>query len=193
MVTSLRANSINPKPIKTRPTRPAVVSGRVTNKKTPTKINKGDNQDRSRENKTAMTLVPMSAPNITAKAGVRPTKPCPTNEETIKAVAVLDCTKAVTAKPESIAVKRFFIPTPKTDLNLLPNTCNMPLRTKCVPQTKRAIAANKLSKWVINLPFKNKNSRLSTIYYLSLSRKKAKEMLVIWVFLKRIENWVYFF
>ena len=69
------------------------------NSTTPTKMNSGDSQDRSNENTTAIRLVPTSAPSITASAVGSATRPWPTKEETISAVAVLDCTSAVTPMP----------------------------------------------------------------------------------------------
>ena len=74
------------------------------NSTTPTKMNSGDSQDRSNENTTAIRLVPTSAPSITASASGRATRPWPTKEETIRAVAVLDCTSAVTPRPDRAAV-----------------------------------------------------------------------------------------
>ena len=74
------------------------------NSTTPTKMNSGDSQERSNENTTAIRLVPMSAPSIIASASGSATRPWPTNAETISAVAVLDCTSAVTPMPERAAV-----------------------------------------------------------------------------------------
>ncbi len=84
------ASSIRPKPIKMRPKRPSGFDWRETNSTTPTKMKSGDNQERSNENTTAMRLVPMSAPSITASAIGSVTSPWPTKEETMSAVAVLD-------------------------------------------------------------------------------------------------------
>ncbi len=67
-------------------------------------MNSGDSQVRSNENTTAIRLVPMSAPSMTARANGRVISPCPTNEETMSEVAVLDCTRAVTPMPEMAAV-----------------------------------------------------------------------------------------
>ena len=86
--------------------RPAAVDGRVMNSTTPTKMKSGDSHDRSAENSTDISAVPMSAPRITASAAGSVTRPWPTKEEVISEVAVLDCTSAVTPMPESAAVKR---------------------------------------------------------------------------------------
>ena len=67
-------------------------------------MNRGDSHDRSRENTTAIRLVPMSAPSSTASASGSAISPWATNDETIRAVAVLDCTRAVTPMPERAAV-----------------------------------------------------------------------------------------
>src|SRR3954465_10649290 len=66
---------------------------------TPTKISSGESHDRSNENTTAMTLVPTSAPSITASAALVVTRFLPTNEATIRHVAVLDCTLLVPPRP----------------------------------------------------------------------------------------------
>ncbi len=95
-----------PRPISTRPTRPATVAERVMNSTTPTKMNIGESQERSAENSTEISAVPTSAPRITASAAGSVTRPWPTKEEVISEVAVLDCTRAVTPMPERAAVKR---------------------------------------------------------------------------------------
>jgi len=130
----------------TRPTRPAAVSLRVMNSTTPTKMNSGDSQDRSMENTTAITLVPMSAPSITARAAGRLTSPWPTNEDTMSAVAVLDCTSAVTPMPDSTAVMRVLTLCAISWRRLAPNTRRMPVRTRCVPQISSATAARRFRR-----------------------------------------------
>ena len=57
---------------------------------TPAKIRSGDTQERSNEKTTAITLVPTSAPSITASAALVATRFLPTNDATIRHVAVLD-------------------------------------------------------------------------------------------------------
>ena len=151
-VTSCSASNISPKPIRMRPMRPTVVAWRAMKSTTPMKMNSGESQDRSRENTSAIRLVPMSAPSITAKADCNVIRPWPTKEATISAVAVLDCTRAVTPTPEAIAVRRLLILLDRTLRRLAPKTRTMPVRTSCVPQTSRAMAASRLSKWVTKLP-----------------------------------------
>ena len=84
--------------------RPTLVDWREMNSTTPMKMNSGDSQDRSNENTTAIRLVPTSAPSITASASGSVTSPWPTKADTMSAVAVLDCTSAVTPMPERAAV-----------------------------------------------------------------------------------------
>ena len=151
-VTSLSASSIRPRPIKIRPTRPTVVDCRAMNSTTPIKMKRGESQDRSRENSRAIRLVPMSAPSITASAPGRLISPCPKNEDTISAVAVLDCSSAVTPIPDKAAVNRLATLRASTWRRFAPNTRKMPVRTSWVPQTSRAIAASRLSKWVKQFP-----------------------------------------
>ena len=50
--------------------RPTPLFWREMNMTTPTKISSGDSHDRSNENTTAITLVPTSAPSITASAAL---------------------------------------------------------------------------------------------------------------------------
>ena len=145
-VMSRKASSISPRPISTLPTRPTVVSWRAMNSTTPIKMNRGESQDKSIANTTAITLVPTSAPSITASAAGRPTRPWPTNEETMRAVAVLDCTSAVTPMPESTAVRRVLTLREISWRRLAPKTRKMPVRTRWVPQINRATAARRLRR-----------------------------------------------
>jgi len=64
----------------------------------------------------------------------------------MSAVAVLDCTSAVTPMPESAAVKRLPRLRASHERRLAPNTRNTPVRTRCMPQISRAIAASKFSR-----------------------------------------------
>lgn len=75
-----------------------------------------------------------------------PTRPWPTNDDTMSAVAVLDCTTAVTPMPERTAVNRLLTLREMSWRRLAPNTRRMPVRTRCVPQMSRATAANKFNK-----------------------------------------------
>ncbi len=98
-LTSCRASSISPRPMSTRPTSPTGVPWRRMKSVTPMKMHSGESQDRSKENTTAMTAVPMSAPSITASAASTAMRTRPTKEAAMSAVAVLDCTGAVTPRP----------------------------------------------------------------------------------------------
>ncbi len=97
---------MRPSPIRTRPKRPTLVSCRVRNSTTPTKIRNGDSHDRSNENTSTIRLVPTSAPSITASAGAVPIRPWPAKAATISAVAVLLWSSPVTPSPANSAVKR---------------------------------------------------------------------------------------
>ena len=61
-------------------------------------------------------------------------------------VAVLDCTRAVTPMPESAAEKRLPMLRASMVRRLAPNTRSTPVRTRCVPQTSRAMAASRFSR-----------------------------------------------
>ena len=115
---------------------------------TPTKIRSGESHDRSSENTTAMRLVPTSAPSITASAALVVTRFLPTKEATIRQVAVLDCTRLVTPRPAIRARKRLPKLSARIRRRFSPNTRSMPVRTMCVPQTSRAIAARRLRRWI---------------------------------------------
>jgi len=130
----------------TRPTRPATLAEREMNSTTPTKMNIGESQDRSAENSTAMRAVPTSAPRITASAAGSVTSPCPTKEDVISEVAVLDCTRAVTPMPESAAVNRLRMLCTRILRRLAPNTRSTPVRTRCVPHTSNATAASRFRR-----------------------------------------------
>src|SRR6185369_6280509 len=147
--TSRSASSISPSPIRIRPKRPTWFDSRMRYSTTPTKMNSGDSHDRSNENTTVIRLVPMSAPNITASAIGRVTRPWPTNAEMISAVAVLDWTSAVTPKPDMAAAQRLATLWASTLRKLAPNTRRMPVRTRWVPQTSSAMAARRFNKCFI--------------------------------------------
>ena len=132
-----------------RPKRPTGCDWRLRNSTTPTKMNSGESQDRSNENTTAIRLVPTSAPSITASASGSVTRPWPTKDETIRAVAVLDCTSAVTPRPERAAVQRLATLWASTLRRLAPNTLRMPVRTRWAPQTSSEMAARRFNKCFI--------------------------------------------
>ncbi len=106
--------------------RPTVVDWRAMKSTTPIKMNSGDNHDRSRENTTAIRLVPTSAPSITASAEGSTMSPWPTKDATINAVAVLDCTRAVTPRPDMTALSRLLTLLARMLRRLAPNTRSMP-------------------------------------------------------------------
>jgi len=110
--------------------RPAIEAWRETNITTPQKISKGESQERSVENSTAIRAVPMSAPRITARASGKAISPCPTKEEVMSAVAVLDCTTAVTPMPASAALNRLPMLRDSSSRRLAPNTRSTPVRTR---------------------------------------------------------------
>ena len=146
---SCRPNVIRPKPIATVPMRPAVLFSFDMKSTTPTKISNGESQDKSKENTTAIRLVPISAPSITERPAAKPTNPLPTKDEMITAVAVLDCTRPVTASPATTDLKRLLRLLASTRRKFSPNIRITPVRTMLVPHTRSAIAASKFSRWII--------------------------------------------
>ena len=64
----------------------------------------------------------------------------------IRQVAVLDWIRLVTPSPASSALKREPMLCASTRRRFSPNTRRMPVRTICVPQTSRAIAASRFSR-----------------------------------------------
>ena len=113
----------------TRPTRPAVVACRDVKRITPITMSRGDSQDRSKEKTTAIRLVPMSAPSITASPAPVAIKPCPTNEDAIRQVAVLLWMSPVTPSPASIAVNWLSVLCLSTRRRSSPRTRSTPVRT----------------------------------------------------------------
>jgi hypothetical protein len=151
--TSCSASSISPRPISTRPTRPATVDERVMNSTTPTKMNIGESHERSAENSTEISAVPTSAPRITASAAGSVTRPCPTKDEVMSEVAVLDCTSAVTPMPERAAVNRLRMLCTRILRRLAPNTRSTPVRTRWVPHTSSATAASRFRRCFMGVGF----------------------------------------
>ena len=76
-----------------------------------------------------MSDVPTSAPSMTAKAAEVRMRPRPTNEATMRQVAVLDCTTLVTAMPANIARTRLPTLWLMTCLSVSPNKRSTPVRT----------------------------------------------------------------
>ncbi len=77
--------------------------------------------------------VPTSAPSITASACAVPIKPCPANEATISAVAVLLWISAVMPTPAKNARTGLATLIRRKRRKLLPYRRRMPVRTMCVP------------------------------------------------------------
>jgi hypothetical protein len=75
--------------------------------------------------------------------------PCPTKELTIKQVAVLDCNRLLTPKPDTKAKAGLFMLLANKSRREPPKTRKMPVRTVCVPHTKSAMAASKFNKLYI--------------------------------------------
>jgi hypothetical protein len=83
----------------------------------------------SKENSKAIKLVPTSAPSIMIKAVDVKNRPCPTNELTIKQVAVLDCSKLLTPTPEAKAQTGLRTLLDNASRKDPPMTRKMPVRT----------------------------------------------------------------
>ena len=101
-----RASIMSPRPMLTRPRCSAFVRCFDRNTMTPTKINSGDSQVKSRDRNTAASAVPMSAPSMMASAGAVAMSPLPANDVVSSAVAVELCRRLVTPKPANSAMKR---------------------------------------------------------------------------------------
>jgi hypothetical protein len=71
---------------------------------TPARIRIGIIAEMSNAKSWTMSVVPTFAPNMAAKAIGRATKPRSRKPASIKAVAVLLCKRAVTARPEANAL-----------------------------------------------------------------------------------------
>ena len=97
---------ISPTPIAMRPIWPARVALRDRCRITPTPIATGASHDRSKEKTCTTRLVPTSAPSMIASAGASAIRLAPTKEPTMSAVALEDCTSAVTPTPARNACSR---------------------------------------------------------------------------------------
>jgi hypothetical protein len=86
-----------------------------------------------------------------ASAGASPIRFCDTNELAMSAVALDDCTSAVTPRPARNAWKRFETLSARTLRSPPPNTRSTPERTICVPQTSSAMPARMLIRVCISL------------------------------------------
>ena len=75
----------------------------------PTDNKRGASQSSLKDSICAITDVPISAPIITATPAAALIIARPTKEDANRAVAVELCKSIVTPRPESIAVKRFFV------------------------------------------------------------------------------------
>ena len=90
----------------------------------------------------------MSAPSMTTKAEGSVIRPWPTKDATMSAVAVLDWISAVTPMPEIMALNQLLTLVARMLRKFAPKTRRMPVRTDCAPQTSKAMAASRLSRWV---------------------------------------------
>jgi hypothetical protein len=106
----------------------------------------GASQDRSNDRITVTSDVPTSAPSITASAGAVLMRPCPANAATISAVAVLLWMRPVTPRPAKNAEKRWLMLLRRNLRRSAPYRRRMPVRTMCVPQTRSATPASRLSR-----------------------------------------------
>jgi hypothetical protein len=100
-----RAMSIRPRPISTRPKSRGAAEAR-RNIRTPIRINAGAISATSNDSTCTIRVVPTLAPSITASAGTKSTRPSAAKPVTIRPVAVLLCTTAVTPIPARKAVRR---------------------------------------------------------------------------------------
>ncbi|MNJ64914.1 hypothetical protein D3C77_608990 [compost metagenome] len=87
-----------------------------------------------------------------ASAGPRVISPSATKEVVNRAVALLLCTSAVTTMPAPNASGRLRVLRLRVSRNCEPYTRRMPVRTICVPHTRRATADNRLSRVSMTKP-----------------------------------------
>src|SRR6476620_11526007 len=111
----------------------------------PVKISNGASHDRSNDSNTVTNAVPTSAPSMTASAGAVPMSPCPANDATISAVAVLLWISPVTPRPAKNAEARCDTLRRSTRRRSPPYMRRMPVRTMCVPQTRSDTPARRFS------------------------------------------------
>ena len=96
----------------------------------------------SNANACATSVVPRSAPSITASATGRVTRPRPANEASSSAVAVALCRTAVMPRPAAKARNRSAEACASSDRSGPPNARVKPVRTMRTPQSSSATAPN---------------------------------------------------
>ena len=105
---------------------------------TPTAIIRGDTQPRSNDSTCAASVVPTSAPSMTAKAMESGISPRPAKDERSSAVAVLDCSRPVMAMPPRNAVKRLREQAAMACRSVAPKARVRPVRTMRTPHSSKA-------------------------------------------------------
>ena len=126
---SFSDSSIRPRPMATRPRWRERTWSLDRKVMTPAPIRVGETQPRSKESTCAATVVPTSAPSMTASAIDRGMSPLPAKEESSKAVAVLDCSRPVMASPPAKAVKRLREQVAMARRSVAPKARVRPVRT----------------------------------------------------------------
>ena len=111
---------------------------------TPTRISRGAACATSKENTCTINVVPTFAPSITARPGARSTRLPAAKPVSIRPVAVLLCSTAVTPRPAPKALKRFDRAEPKAVRNFGPKARCTPVWTMWTPQSSSAMLPARL-------------------------------------------------
>src|SRR4051812_18902087 len=135
---SFNDSSIRPSPMATRPRWRGLSSSVDRNAMTPAPINSGETQPRSNERIWAAIVVPTSAPSMTARAIDSGISPRAAKEETNSEVAVLDCSRPVTAMPPAKAVMRLREQVAMARRRVAPKARVRPVRTMRTPHSSKA-------------------------------------------------------
>ena len=135
---SFSDSSIRPSPMATRPRWRALSCSLDRKAMTPAPISSGDTQPRSNDRTWAAMVVPISAPSMMAKAIDSGIRPRPAKEETSSEVAVLDCSRPVTAMPPRKAVKRLREQAAMARRSAAPKARVSPVRTMRTPHSSSA-------------------------------------------------------
>jgi hypothetical protein len=105
---------------------------------TPAAIISGETHVRSNDRTWAVRVVPTLAPSMTASAIDSVISPRPAKEASRSAVAVLDCSTPVRARPPPNAVKRLREQAPIARRSAAPKARVRPVRTMRTPHSSRA-------------------------------------------------------
>ncbi len=137
---------ISPKPSAIRPTSRVRSSPAPSAVATPATSSSGVSAERSNDSACTTSVVPRSAPSITASAGASPISPRPTKPDSSIAVAVALCSTAAAPTPAAAARSRFRVAAASARRISGPKLPRTPVLTMLVPHSSSATPPSRLSR-----------------------------------------------